>query len=212
MKKAIIADDHPIFRAGLRHIVEAAGIQVVAEAGDGESCISSAQICEPDIVIVDLAMPGMDGYQTISWLSKTLPKTLCVVVSMHSSMAFAKKAKEAGARAFVAKEDASNEILNALQTPQGVFYLSASVGREKSCNPDVAIENRQQTDIHLLTPAERTVLQLVSQSLSSRQIGEKLGISHRTVQTHRQRISEKLGIRGPNSLLKFALQNKPDSN
>ncbi len=212
MNKVMIADDHPIFRAGLRQIVEAEGYQVVAEAGDGESCINSAIMCEPDVVIVDLAMPGMNGYQTIGWMSENLPDTVCVVVSMYSSRIFAEKAKSAGARAFVAKEDAATEIRNALLTPKGVFYLSASVGRGAASVPNLETSESEQHNLQLLTPTEATVLQLVGKSMSSKEIAEELGISHRTVHTHRRRISEKLGLRGPNNLLKFALQNNTNED
>ena len=208
MKTVMIADDHPIFRAGLRQIVEAEGYQVVAEAGDGETCISSAKMCEPDVVIIDLAMPGMDGYKTLNWLVENLPDTVCVVVSMHSSNVFAKKAKEMGARAFVAKEDAATEIRNALITPKGVFYLSASVGRGSAGAPNLETREEEKHGIHLLTPTEMTVLRLVGKSKTSKEIGEEMGISYRTVHTHRQRISEKLGLEGPNNLLIFALQRQ----
>lgn len=208
MKKVLIADDHPIFRAGLRQIVEAEGYHVVAEAGDGQTCISSAKICEPDVVIVDLAMPGANGYQSIRWMTENLPETVCVVVSMHSSRVFANKAKDAGARAFIAKEDAAAEIRNALLTPKGIFYLSASVGREGAKAPKQELDEKEQQDIELLTPTEVKVLQLVGKSMTSKEIGEEMGISHRTVHTHRRKINDKLGLEGPNSLLIFALRNK----
>ncbi|WP_136660836.1 response regulator transcription factor [Nitratireductor sp. XY-223] len=207
MKRVVIADDHPIFRAGLRRIVEEDGHEVVAEASDGNSCITSLEITRPDVVVLDLAMPGVDGYQVLEWARDNMPSLIAVIISMHSSRAFATKARELGARAFVAKEDASDEIHNALLTPKGVFYLSASVGGKGLPVPDPTSEARGDgPDVGSLTPAERRVFDLVGQSLTSREIGKRLNLSYRTVQTHRQRINQKLGLAGPNSLVRFALQ------
>ena len=207
MKRVVIADDHPIFRAGLRRIVEEDGHEVVAEASDGNSCITSLEITRPDVVVLDLAMPGVDGYQVLEWARDNMPSLIAVIISMHSSRAFATKARELGARAFVAKEDASDEIHKALLTPKGVFYLSASVGGKGLPVPDPTSEAREDgPDVGTLTPAERRVFDLVGQSLTSREIGKRLNLSYRTVQTHRQRINQKLGLAGPNSLVRFALQ------
>lgn len=205
MKDILIADDHPIFRAGLRKIIEDEGYRVVAEAGDGRSCISSAEIIKPDVVILDLAMPGIDGYEVLRWLSNNLPNTTVIIVSMHSSTAYAKKAKELGARAFVAKEDAASEIQNALITPSGVFYLSASVGGTHNPKPDLDDRRTVTVDLDVLTVSERRVFDLVGQSLTSHQIAQRLNISHRTVQTHRSNISRKLGVKGHNGLYDLAM-------
>ncbi len=205
MKDVIIADDHPIFRAGLRQIVEDEGYRVVAEASDGMTCTSSAEITHPDIVILDLAMPGMDGYDVLAWLRKNQPDAIAVVVSMHSSKVFAQKAKELGARAFVAKEDAASEIYNALTTPAGVFYLSASVGGDKQMAPEIS--DTESIDIKLLalTKAERRIFEMVGQSLTNHKIAERLNVSHRTVQTHRTNISKKLDLTGHNRLYELAI-------
>ena len=205
MKDILIADDHPIFRAGLRQIVEDEGYRVIAEAGDGKTCISSAEITKPDIVILDLAMPGMDGYAVLGWLRKNLPKTISIVVSMHSSNAYAKKAKELGARAFVAKEDAASEIHRAFTTPKGVFYLSASVGGDKRVVPELGVSGSKEVLLDALTDAEKRIFELVGQSLTSHQIAKKLNVSHRTVQTHRTNICQKLEVAGYNKLYELAL-------
>lgn len=208
MKTALIADDHPIFRAGLRQIVEEAGYQIVAEAGDGATCISSCDITNPDVVVLDLAMPSMDGYAVLERLNKSHQDTIVVVVSMHSSKAYATRAKELGARAFVAKEDAASEIQHALATPSGVFYISASVGGDRMPNPELASRNDHFDKFHSLTRTELKVFELVGKSMTSRQIADQLGLSHRTIQTHRANISRKLGVSGPNKLLELAIRHQ----
>lgn len=205
MRDILIADDHPIFRAGLRQIIEDEGYRVVAEAGDGKSCISSAEITKPDVVILDLAMPVMDGYEVLRWLDGNLPNTIAIIVSMHSSKAYAKKAKELGARAFVAKEDAASEIQNALITPAGVFYLSASVGGNRKPAPELTDPLPSSTNLDSLTVAERRIFELVGRSLTSHQIATRLNVSHRTVQTHRSNISRKLEVTGHNGLYDLAI-------
>ena len=212
MKDILIADDHPIFRAGLRQIIEDEGYRVVAEAGDGKTCISSAEITKPDVVILDLAMPELDGYEVLRWLGDHLPGTVVIIVSMHSSGAYAKKAKELGARAFVAKEDAASEIHNALITPVGVFYLSASVGGHRQFEPALDASQTPRVDIQLLTPAEKRIFELVGRSMNSRQISNHLNISHRTVQTHRANISSKLGVTGQNGLHDLAVEYLKHNN
>ena len=218
MKEVLIADDHPIFRAGLRQIIENNGeYKVVAESSDGTSCVASIQMTKPDILILDLSMPQMDGYEVLEWVGKHCPELPCIIISMYSSRAFAMKAKRNGARAFIAKEDATSEIHNALLAPVHRFYLSASVGGSsgKPLTP-IAATNRlsDQNDgiLPLLSPAENKVFDLVSKSLTSRQIGEKLGLSHRTIQTHRHNISKKLELGGSNSLLQFAIQYRAENN
>ena len=206
MKDILIADDHPIFRAGLRQIIEEEGYRIVAEAGDGKTCISSAEITKPHVVILDLAMPELDGYEVLRWIRKNLPDTIVIIVSMHSSNAYAKKAKELGARAFVAKEDAASEIHDALITPPGIFYRSASVGGRRQLQPELDQTQPPAVDLGILTQAERRIFDLVGRSLTSQQIAERLNVSHRTVQTHRANISAKLGARGHNGLYILASQ------
>ena len=182
---------------------------MVAESGDGNSCIAVLEVTKPDLVVLDLAMPGMDGYGVLDWLRENLPHVVAIIISMHSSRGFADRAKELGARAFIAKEDAANELHNALLTPKGVFYLSASVGGSGAQVREPGTGDNHRSDhknLECLTRAEQKVFELVGQSLTSRQIGEKLNLSYRTVQTHRQHINQKLELSGPNSLLQFALR------
>lgn len=203
--RVVIADDHPIFRAGMRSVLsELSGYEICAEAGNGKSCTTILEIDHPDILIMDLAMPEMDGFQVLSWIARRQYKIASIILSMHCSANYAKKAKSLGARAFVAKEDAAGELEHALKTPPGLFYLSSSVGGSRVQPVDMGTNKSDPQDVQF-TNAERRILGLVGKSWTSKQIAQELGVSHRTVQTHRQNIAQKLGLKGPNSLLEYAI-------
>ena len=213
MKKILLADDHPIFRAGLRQFLEEDGQnEIIAETGNGKSCISLLEMLNPDVVVLDLAMPEIDGYGVLKWMKTNTPNIVGIIVSMHSSLEFAQKAKELGARAFVAKEDAGQELQNAMITPKGVFYISASVDHGATNKNLVDASSAHDVQrLKQLTPSEQKIFQLVAKNLTSRQIGEKLGLSHRTIQTHRQKMVQKLELSGSNQLLEFAIRHEGTS-
>lgn len=207
MKTVLLADDHPIFRAGLRHIIEDGGeFTVVAEVGDGESCIAQAAILVPDIIVVDLSMPGRNGFEVAEWVARDLEATRTIIISMFSSLEFVQKAISCGASAFVAKEDASNELLTALRASKP-FTMSASAGGDAAGILDISDGSLDEV-LSRLTSTELVVLQEIAAGRTSKQIAHSLGVSPRTVQTHRQNMSPKLGLKGANSLIGFALQNQ----
>jgi DNA-binding NarL/FixJ family response regulator len=211
MKTVLIADDHPIFRSGLRKVIEESrSYRIVGEASDGETCIAQIEILKPDVVVVDLNMPKRNGFEVATWVRENLPTCHTVIISMHSGKDFAQQAKTIGACAFVAKEDTDSELLRALEmTGSAEFFMSSSSGRtEMQAGFGAASAGRARELLSGLTGAERKVLRLVAQSLTSREIAEDLGIGERTVHTHRQNICEKLELKGPNSLLQFAIRNR----
>lgn len=210
-KTILLADDHPIFRAGVRRTIEEWGpCEVVAEAGDGETCIMEIERLRPDILIADLAMPKRDGLAVLDWVAGNRPETACVVLSMHTDRAFVRQAEEKGARAFIAKEDAAGELIAALDALDGPFYLSRSAGGRGTPVERLRADMGDLAKIGSLTPAEREILRLVSDSLTSKAIADRLGISYRTVQNHRQHIVSKLGLKGANKLLEFAVRHRGD--
>jgi len=210
MKSVLLADDHPMFRTGMRRAIEdAKGYRIVGEANDGETCISQAALLNPDIIIADLSMPNKTGFEIAEWARGHLPDCRLVVVSMYSSKEFVQKAKEVGAAAFVAKEDAGTELVAALAESEASFFMSSSAGREEAFavfDPDAHSELRKL--LSGLTRSELNVLTLVAQTMTSQDISDELNISVRTVDTHRHNICVKLNLHGPNSLLQFALQNR----
>lgn len=205
---AIICDDHPLFRAGVAaSIGEQLGIQVVAEAADGESCIAKMQLFRPDILIADLSMPSVDGFELLTWSQRQLPATRVFILSMHTDISFVQRARELGAAGFLAKEDAQSELLAAIGCDQG-FYTSESIGRQAADTKPSYTDREFADRLRYVSGAEKKVLDLLTRSLTSRQIAEELCLSVRTVQAHRVSLANKLDAKGPNRLLEMAIRHR----
>jgi DNA-binding NarL/FixJ family response regulator len=204
--RLLICDDHPLFRTGLRTALSGeADVEIVGEACNGSECLTMLEALAPDVVLLDLALPGIDGYEVLRWAHERMPGLRSIVLSMYSEWPFAARARSLGAAGFIAKEDALSEIRAALRHAPETFYASASVRPARGgrfVGAGVAIEDRLQA----LSPTERRVMGLLSQSLTSREIAGQLGISFRTVQTHRAHIAEKLGLHGVNRLMELAIR------
>lgn len=208
--RVLIADNHPIFRSGLRQVIEdIPDHAVVGEAADGDACIAQTALIRPDIVTVDLNMPGRSGFEVVEWIVKNVPDCRVVVVSMYADKAFVEKIAESGGHAFVAKEDAGSELAMAFEKGADAFYMSSAAGSQE---PPLRLARAGGSDIGellaRLTFTEGRVLGLVASSRTSRDIARALGISERTVHSHRNNICAKLGIHGANALLHFAVNNK----
>ncbi len=203
----LIADDHPIFRRGLRDIIEdSADFRVVAEAGDGISARRQIELTAPDIAVIDLAMPRMDGFELVAWAGRHRPALRCVIMTMYTEDEFLDRALELGAAGYLIKEDANDELLRCLQVVRdGGRFVSPTVGRHRprlSPTVDAAIVER----LARLTPAQRRIMKYVGQYKTSKEIGRILNISYRTVQNHRANICRELDLEGPNSLIEFAVR------
>lgn len=208
--RVLIVDNHPIFRDGLKLAVEdIAGHVVVGEASGGDAGIAQAELLEPDIVTLDLNMPGLSAFEVIRWMREHLPGSLVIVVSMYADRAFVEKAREFGAHGFVAKEDAGRELALAFQRGREAFFMSSAAGRRE---PALALDesggDRLAGELTDLTNMEWRVLRLVATLRTSREVARALGIAERTVHTHRNNICSKLGLRGANALLRFAVEHR----
>jgi DNA-binding NarL/FixJ family response regulator len=208
----VIADDHPIFRRGLKAIIEAeTDLKVVAEADNGETALEVILICQPDIAVLDLDMPKMDGFEITRAIQGKNLATDIIFLTMHNSETIFNAAFDLGVEGYVLKDGALPEIIDAIrQVYAGQRFISQPLeplytNRE---NRTGYFENKAKLDN--LTTAERSVLKLIAQDKTSRQIAEKLFISVRTVDRHRSNISEKLDLRGANALLKFAVEHKAE--
>lgn len=211
--RVIIADDHPIFRRGLRAVVEAeAGLRVVAEAADGAEAL--ALICEhePDVAVLDLDMPGRDGFAVTREIAARDLAVTVVILTMHDSESLFNAALDLGVKGFVLKDSALPEILDCLKavaagrnyiSPQLSTYLVSRAARAEALT-------RDKPGLHDLTPAERNILRLVAAEKSTRQIADELHISPRTVDRHRANICDKLDLHGANALIRFALSHKSE--
>ncbi|MEM7069581.1 MAG: response regulator transcription factor [Pseudomonadota bacterium] len=200
----IIADNHPLFRSGVRQTIEDSGqFDIVCEVGDGDSCIEQVEKLRPDILILDLNLPEKSGFQIVQHLMTSGVLCRIIILSMHSSADFVSHAKKLGCAGFVAKEDAGLELINILANSSGSFIASSSAGLGEKV-PDLPSDTAASPPLNLdeLTPTEINVLREIANSKTSKEIAENMGISERTIHTHRQNINKKLNLKGANSLLR----------
>ncbi len=205
----LVCDDHPLFRRGVTSsLAENQNLTVVAEATDGEACIAKLKLYRPQILVVDLSIPLIDGFGVLEWVQSNLPEVTVFVLSMYTEPAYVQRSMELGAAGFIAKEDAQSELLAAMEQRSGVFYTSESIGRSGSTSPPDLQDHELEKALRTVSDAERRVLTLLTESMTSRQIAEELGISTRTVQAHRVSLASKLGAKGHNKLLQTAIKHR----
>ena len=216
MKKQInvlIADDHPIFRSGLRLMIEGdALLKVVGEAGDGESALACIRKCHPDVAVLDIDMPSPDGLAVARQVQEERLPVETIFLTMHNEEELLNAALDAGVKGFIVKDGAANELNACIKAvAAGKNFISPTLSGhllKRRSQPDTpAAETSALKD---LTVAERHVLLLVSESMSSKEIAKKMFISVRTVEHHRSNICAKLELTGKNALLSFALTHKSE--
>lgn len=207
----VIADDHPLFRTGLREaIVSDAAMNIVGEAGDGETALSLIRHHSPAMAVLDIDMPKMSGLDAARQLQKEKRETDVIFLTMYKEEDLFNEAMDVGARAYVLKDSAVNEILNAIHAvADGKYYISPTLSDhliKRSARAEKLL--RQTPSLEDLTPAELRILRLIAENKTSKEIADLLSISHKTVENHRTNIASKLHLRGSHSLLRFALENK----
>ena len=205
--KVFLADDHAVLRDGLRSLLEASGeIEVIGEAGDGRAALDAIERLKPDVVLMDISMPGLDGVQATEILHERLPALRIVMLSMVADAEIIYRALRAGAFGYLVKASAGREVVQAVRTVQrGKRFLSEQVS-EKIVD-DYAREVRKKSPLESLSGRERQVLQLLAEGRSAPDIARAISISPRTVETYRERIREKLGLRDQRELILFAVQH-----
>lgn len=209
--KILIADDHPIFRRGLCEVLRAdSGLQVVAEAADGSEALRLVQDLQPDVVILDVHMPKLTGLQAARQLVEQQSPVKLVLLTMYDDEDLLNEALNLGIQAYVLKDNAVEDLVHAVHdVASGKMFLSAPLSamllrrRQKS-----AELRRDRPGLDSLTPTERRILRYIADDWTSKEIAADLGCAVRTVETHRQNMSTKLGLSGSHSLLKFAYDNK----
>jgi two-component system response regulator NreC len=207
--RLLIADDHAVLRAGLRMLLEVhPDMAVVGEAGDGAEALRKAGELQPDIVLMDLAMPGPNSGDVIRQVLRTSPKTRVLVLTMHDDPAYLASALAAGATGYVVKKVADSELLSAIRAVHAgrtFVDLTQSLGPTSHAVPgSVGAESERPKD---LSRREREVLRLLAQGYSNQQIATQIKVSVKTVETHRTRLSEKLGLKGRAELYRFAVES-----
>lgn len=193
----VLADDHPIFRRGLVDIIaEYSQYRVVAEACDGQQALEAIQRHQPDIAILDISMPVMDGFKVLLKGQHYSNPPLFIMLTMYDDKAYLEKALEYGAIGYLLKDNAEQELLNCLtMVEQGNHYLSPGVSRH--------LIDPTQSGLKQLSHAERRVFMLVSEYRTNTEIAKILSVSVRTVENHRARICKKLGLSGPHALTHY---------
>jgi DNA-binding NarL/FixJ family response regulator len=210
--KIIIADDHPIFRSGLKGIIEKErNIVVVAEAETGTEALEKIKELKPTIAVLDLDMPEMDGFAVAGELQKLQLPVSIVILTMHKSEAYFNMAIDLGVRGFVVKDGAASEIVGCIKTvASGNQYFSPAVSAHLLKRAQRTSSFSHQAGISDLTATERRILFLLAELKTSKDIATELGVSTRTIENHRARICQKLGLQGSHALVKFALQHKDE--
>lgn len=208
--RVFLADDHAVVRDGLRLLLEAQNdITIVGDAADGRQAVRQVQKLKPDVVVMDLAMPELNGIEAARQIQSTCPGIRVVILSMYSSKEYILQALEAGVRGYLLKESAGREVVAAVRSVySNQRYLSANI-KESILNSylDQRQSNRQLNPVQQLSSREREILQLVVEGRTSAQIAATLFLSPKTVETYRSRLMTKLEIKNIPGLVKFAIRH-----
>lgn len=207
----LIADDHPIFRKGLCEVVESdPSLRLVGQAGNGEEALRLVAELQPVVAILDINMPKLSGLQVARTLAQQQSPVKLVLLTMHEDEDLFDEAMALGVPAYVLKESAVEDLLTAVQAVvAGRGFISPTIAALLVKRREMGVElRREKPGLGLLTPTERRILRLIAEDRTTKEIADTLGISPRTVETHRQNMSHKLHLSGSHSLLKFAFDNK----
>ena len=204
--RVVIADDHMIVRTGIRHVLESQpGFEVVGEAATGADAVTLASKLQPDVVVLDISMPGESGLQVVGRLRDSLPEPRILILSMHENAEYVLESVRAGAHGYLLKDTAATELRSAIRTVcRGESYFSPPIANRLR----EALRGEHATHsgtLAQLTAREREVLVGVARGKTNKEIAGDLGISHRTVETHRESLMRKLQIWTVAELTRFAL-------
>ncbi len=208
--RVFIADDHHVFRLGLAQLIAGfRNFKVAGEAADGKAALKGIKQCEPDIAVLDISMPGLNGLEVCRAIQKANLRTAVIILSMHKDINYLGEALEAGAKGYILKSAAMDDLAAAFKAvADGKPYITTVL-------MEMLLEQRRRQKRHLdnfpmiknLTETELKVLKLIAKRMTSKAIAKEMSISYRTVQKHRANICAKLNLSGWNALAQFAAQN-----
>ncbi|HTF14444.1 MAG TPA: response regulator transcription factor [Burkholderiales bacterium] len=206
--RVLLADDHALVRAGIRALLEGLeGVTVVAEAGNGSEVLELARKHLPDVVLLDISMPGLSGLEASAQLKQELPEVRVVMLSMHANEEYVLQSLRAGAAGYMLKDSATAELELALQAVmRGESYFSPPISKQM-VEGYVQRVGAEQPAADNLTPRQRQVLQLIAGGHSTKEIAYHLELSVKTVETHRAQLMDRLQIRDIAGLVKYAIRN-----
>lgn len=201
--RVLLADDHALIRQGLKALLEKQGIQVVTEASDGQEAVRLAEKAQPEIAILDITMPLLNGVDAARELMKATPKTKVILLTQHDEDQYVTEALRAGVKGYVLKSQAAEDLVHAIrEVSKGSVYLSPSISRAVVD----AYLSKTYVSLDPLSTRERQVLQLVGEGKSTKDIAMHLGISVKTAESHRARLMRKLDIHETASLVRYAIR------
>ncbi len=207
--RILLADDHTVMRRGLRLLLESQpGFSVVAEASDGRQAVEQAEASHPDVAVLDIAMPNLNGIEAAQRISDTLPHTAIVILSMHSDEGYVLRALKAGAKGYLLKDSAEGDLIEAIKAvSDGKAFFSPEISKVLVEDYVREIRRRGVDDSYeLLTPREREILQLLAEGKSNKDIATALNLSPYTVETHRRNLQDKLNLHSLPELILYALR------
>lgn len=199
----LLIDDHAMFRQAMAAFVQTPTIRVVGECGDALKAVAMAEELRPDVVVLDISMPGWNGLDICQELKRRIPGVHVLIATMHRNEQYVVRALEHGASGYVLKDAAAGQLIEAIETvTSGNLYLGPGIPKTLLERVGQGIDDLYER----LTPRERQVLQLIAESKKNREIAEDLGLSMKTVDVHRTRLMRKLHIHDQTTLVKYALQ------
>jgi two-component system, NarL family, response regulator NreC len=201
--RILLADDHAIFRQGVRALLEREGFQVVGEAADGHAVIKMAAHLTPDVAVVDLAMPMLNGLDATREITRASPRTRTILLTMHTEDPYVARALQAGIRGYVLKSQAAEDLVQAIrEVARGAVYLSPGISQTVV----EAYLAKRDLPPDPLTSREHQVLQLIAEGKTTKEVAALLGISVKTAESHRMRIMTKLDIHETAGLVRYAIR------
>jgi two-component system, NarL family, response regulator NreC len=211
--RILIVDDHGVLRAGLKALLSAEpDFEVVQDASNGTDALRLAADLNPDVVLLDMSMPGPNGIEVTRQLKKTLPEIRILILTVHEDEVMLQEAIQAGASGYILKRAVESELIDAIQAVwRGDLYVHPAMTRAllKAISPTThSVPGSQEELVEALTPREAEVLRLIAQGYTNRQMADQLSISVRTVESHRANLMGKLGLRSRVDLVRYAKENK----
>jgi DNA-binding NarL/FixJ family response regulator len=201
--RVLLADDHQIVRQGLRGLLEKAGHVVVGEAADGHEALKLARTLSPEVAVLDLSMPLLNGLDTAREMRRISPEIKTILLTMYTDKHYVLQAMKAGAKGYVLKSQAAEDLIRAIrEISRGEVYLSPSVA---SSVVDAYLD-KTDTPLDPLTPRERQILQLIAEGNTTKEVARLLNISFKTAESHRNHIMKKLDIHEVATLVRYAIQ------
>jgi two-component system response regulator NreC len=202
--RIVLADDHSLVRQGLKSLLEREGFQVVGEASDGQEVLQHVKSHQPDMAIMDISMPILNGLNAARELTHSFPKVKTILLTQHDEDQYVSEALQAGVKGYVLKSQVASDLLQAIQqVSRGQVYLSPGVSRAVM----EAYRSKSEKQEDRLTLRERQVLQLIAEGKSTKDIASLLGISVKTAESHRTRLMQKLDIHETASLVRYAVRH-----